>query len=70
MDYLNVTTDEIRGVEAKDLTASEKEVRKQLAELRMDVYSASALNSGKARKLKRTLARILTVKREKQSQAS
>ena len=62
MDYLKVTTEELRGVEASDLKAAEREVRKQLADLRMDVYTASAVNSGKSSRLKKTLARILTVK--------
>lgn len=62
MDYLKVTTEELRGVEASDLKVAEREVRKQLADLRMDVYTASAVNSGKSSRLKKTLARILTVK--------
>lgn len=62
MDYLKVKTEALRGIEAGELKAAEREVRKQLAELRMDVYTASAVNSGKARRLRKTLARILTVK--------
>lgn len=64
MDYLSIKTDELRGVEANELKSAEREVRKQLAELRMDVYTASAVNSGKSRRLKKTLARILTVKNQ------
>ncbi|MFW7378069.1 MAG: 50S ribosomal protein L29 [Oligoflexus sp.] len=64
MDYLSIKSDELRGVDANELKSAEREVRKQLAELRMDVYTASAVNSGKSRRLKKTLARILTVKNQ------
>lgn len=69
MDYLNVTTEELRGIDTKELLAAEKDVRKQLAELRMDIYTAPTVNSGKARKLKKTLARVLTVRHEKKQVA-
>ena len=43
MDVLKVTTEELRGAESKDLLSAENDVRKQLAEFRMDVYSAPIL---------------------------
>jgi ribosomal protein L29 len=61
MDYLNVKASELASSEEKDLRAAELEVRKQIAELMLDVYSAPAANSGKIRKLRKTLARIKTV---------
>lgn len=65
MDVLKVTTEELRSAEGKDLKGTEQNVRKQLAELRMDIYSAAATNVGTVRKLRKTLARIKTVQSEK-----
>ena len=65
MDVLKVTTEELRGAEAKDLRTAEEDVRKQLAEMKMDIYSAAATNVGSVRKLRKTLARIKTVQAEK-----
>lgn len=61
MDYLNVKASELASSEEKDLRVAELEVRKQIAELKLDVYDTPAANSGKVRKLRKTLARIKTV---------
>ena len=61
MDYLNVKASELASSEEKDLRGAELEVRKQIAELKLDVYSAQGSNAGKVRKLRKTLARIKTV---------
>jgi ribosomal protein L29 len=61
MDYLNVKASELASSEEKDLRAAELEVRKQIAELKLDVYDTPMANSGKVRKLRKTLARIKTV---------
>ena len=61
MDYLNVKASELASSEEKDLRVAELEVRKQIAELKLDVYDNPAANSGKVRKLRKTLARIKTV---------
>lgn len=63
-DFLKITAAELRGEEAAQLVGYEKDIRKQLAELRMDVYTASAVSSGKVKSLKRSLARVLLVKQE------
>ena len=60
MDYLNVKASELASSEEKDLRVAELEIRKQIAELKLDVYNP-AVNSGKVRKLRKTLARIKTV---------
>ena len=70
MDVLKVSTEELRGVELKELRTAEDDVRKQLAELKMDIYSAAGTNVGKVRKLRKTLARIKTVQTEKSSTAN
>lgn len=61
MDILKVTTEELKSAGASELKTAEHDVRKQLAELRMDVYSATANNVGTVRKLRKTLARIKTI---------
>ncbi|RYZ79901.1 MAG: 50S ribosomal protein L29 [Proteobacteria bacterium] len=65
MDYFKVTAKELRAKEVGELTASVKEIQKQLASIRMDVYTAPAVGVGKTKKLKKSLARILTVANEK-----
>ena len=67
MDYLKVTAKELRSKENGELTGAVKEIQKQLASIRMDVYTAPAVGVGKSKKLKKTLARILTVANEKAS---
>ena len=63
-DFLKVTAAELRGVDAGELNVYEKDIRKQFAELRMDVYTASAVSSGKVKKTKAYLARVMLVKHE------
>jgi ribosomal protein L29 len=65
MDYLKVTAKELRSTSDADLKGAVKEIQKQLATIRMDVYTAPAVGVGKSKKLKKTLARILTVANEK-----
>ncbi len=65
MDYLKVTAKELRSKESAELTSGVKEIQKQLASIRMDVYTAPAVGVGKTKKLKKSLARILTVANEK-----
>lgn len=64
MDYLKVSSEELRGVEPAELKVAERSVRKQLVESRMDIYSPQEITSDKSRRLRRTLARILTVRNE------
>lgn len=64
MDILSLNLEEIKAADAQQLKVAESEVRKKLATLRMDVYSASATNAGTVRKLRKTLARIKTFQTE------
>lgn len=61
MDYTTVKMDEIKQMPDTQLKQARDDVRKQLAEIRMDVYSAAAVHTGKVRKLRKTLARLSTV---------
>ena len=65
MDYFKVTATELRSKEVGELTGAVKEIQKQLASIRMDVYTAPAVGVGKIKKLKRALAKVLTVTNEK-----
>ncbi len=65
MDYLAITADELRAKDKNELVAASKEVQKKLAETRMDSYTAPAVKVTKVKKLRKTLARILTVQGEK-----
>jgi ribosomal protein L29 len=65
MDYFKLTADELRSKDLGELQTASYEVRKSLAQIRMDIYTAPAVNTGKVKKLKKSLARILTVAQEK-----
>ncbi len=65
MDYLAITADELRAKDKAELITAAKDVQKKLAEIRMDIYTAPAVNVTKVKKLRKALARILTVQSEK-----
>lgn len=56
--------DDIRKLERANLKEVADDVRRELAQIRMDVYTAAATNVGKIRGLKKTLARVMTVASE------
>ena len=62
MDVLNLKTAEIHNLDAGQANDVEQQIRRQLAEIRMDIYTAPAIHTGKKRKLKKTLARLLTIR--------
>lgn len=65
MDFLKVKTGEFRSLSLTELKTVESDVRKEMAQLRMDIYSPAAVNTGKTMKMKKALARLLTVRTEK-----
>ena len=65
MDYFKLTAKELHQKNLKELHVATHEVRKVLAETRLDVYTAAAVNTGRTKKLKKSLARLLTVAHEK-----
>ena len=65
MEYLKITANELRSKDNAELQLAAREVRKQLAETRLDIYTAPAVSVTKAKKLRKTLARVLTVHAEK-----
>lgn len=61
MDINKLNTKEVRAMDAKKLGDTAKNIRKELVGLRMDVYNAGPQAKSKARNLRKTLARVLTV---------
>ncbi len=69
MEYFKITAKELRNKELGEIQAATKDVRKLLAQTRLDIYTAAAVNTDKTKKLKKSLARLLTVATEKRSKA-
>ena len=65
MELHKLSTDEIRGWEKSRISETEGELRKSLAAIRMDIYTAKSASAGKLRGLRKSLARLMTVKNEK-----
>lgn len=59
-----IKTEEIRSWAPARLKESEGDIRRQLAQFRMDLYQAPQAQAGNIRKLKVNLARIMTIKNE------
>lgn len=64
MDLDTLTIEEIRKLDQAGLQETEVAIRKQLATIRMDIYSPAAAAVGKVRKLHAGLARLMTVRTE------
>lgn len=64
MDLHKLKTEEIRSWEPAKLRETENEIRLEMANIRMDIYSAQSNSSGKVSGLKKSLARVLTVNSE------
>jgi ribosomal protein L29 len=65
MELHKLEVHEIRSWEKDRMAEAENDIRKQIANLRMDVYTSKAQQSSKTRGLKKSLARILTIRQEK-----
>jgi len=69
MDTQKFSIDEIRSYGDARLKEVEGEIRSDFVDLRMDIYQAPAANLSRKRALRKNLARLLTVKSEKQRQS-
>ena len=67
MDFNKLNVKEIRAFDAKKIGDTVKNLRKELVGLRMDVYNAGPQAKTKARDMRKTLARLLTVGIEKKT---
>jgi ribosomal protein L29 len=65
MELHKLTSDEIRGWDSARLRETLNDVRKSLATIRMDIYTAKSANAAKIKGLRKSLARLMTVKNEK-----
>lgn len=62
MDLHKLTTEEIRGFDNGKLRETEHEVRRAMVNIRMDIYTSRNTHTAKIRGLRKSLARLLTVK--------
>ncbi len=61
MDFVKLPKKEIRSFDARKLADTTSTLRKELVTMRMDVYNAGPQVKAKARNMRKTLARLLTV---------
>ena len=64
MDLHKLTTEEIRGFDAAKLRETENDVRRAMVNIRMDIYTSRNQHTAKIRGLRKSLARLLTVKNQ------
>jgi len=62
MELENLKKDEIGAYELPRLIETEQEIRQALVRIRLDVFSDKKQFTGKVKKLKKNLARVLTYK--------
>lgn len=70
MDLSKYKLAEIVTYDLPKLKEVEHDVRRETAMLRMDIYAEKGKNSAAKRSLKKALARVLTVQKEKMKQQS
>ena len=68
MEVKVLSAEEIRGFDVGRRKELETELRRNMADLRMDIYSPANANATKIKTLKRNLARVLTVKQQELAQ--
>ena len=62
MDLHKLATEDLKSMDATALRDTEQSIRRELLNLRMDIYSAPASHVGRKRGLKKSLARLLTLR--------
>jgi ribosomal protein L29 len=61
MDLQKIKIETLKSYDIVKLQSLSDDIRKELLALRMDIFSEKAKNSGSFRKLRKTLARTLTL---------
>lgn len=61
MDFAKLPNKEIKTFDQRKVADTAVALRKELVTMRMDVYNAGPQANAKARKMRKTLARLLTV---------
>lgn len=69
MELTKLAIDEMRNFDDARMREVERDLRKELFSIKMDIFTAPAQHTGKIRNLKVNLARLLTVKNEKKRRA-
>src|SRR5262249_42089079 len=62
MELHKLSTEDLRGYDAGKLREAEKDIRRELVNIRMDIYTARDQHTSKIRGLKKALARLLTLR--------
>ena len=60
LELHKLKSDELKGMDVKALAETAGNIRKQMVDIRMDIFTPEASNSGKVKSLKKSLARVLT----------
>ena len=64
MELRKLKSDDIRKMDGAKLNETENDVRRELANIRLEQYTTNEDRSGHVRSLRRVLARVLTLKAE------
>lgn len=64
MELHQLTAEEIRGFDSAKINETEGDIRRALVTIRMDIYTAKNQHTSKIRGLKKSLARVMTVRTE------
>ena len=65
MEFEKLKNEELKALNNDQMRETETGIRQELAKLRMDIFSEKGKHTGRIRKLKKNLAKILTFKSEK-----
>lgn len=68
MDLSKLKAKEVRELEDSQLVETERDLRRKLAEARIDVFSQAGAKSGLRRGLRRGLARVLTERQQRKQE--
>ena len=60
MELHKLKNEELKALDSAKLRETDKDIRRQLVDIRMDIYSAQNKHTGKIRGLRKALARVLT----------
>ncbi len=64
MELHKLTAEEIRSWDADRFAEASSEIKKSLADVRMDIFSAKSQSAAKVNGLKKSLARMATIQNE------
>lgn len=67
MELEKLSKEEFKVLSVAQASELELGIRQELVKLRMDIYAEKGKHTGRIRKLKRNLARALTIKNDKKA---